>query len=80
MSPKTEEFQIDQSSKHYTHLNFKNNPYEFQFVVISDNAGGTRPGVFGRAVEMANLLQPEFVVHVGDLIEGYNDDEDQIRA
>jgi 3',5'-cyclic AMP phosphodiesterase CpdA len=79
MSPKTRVFQIDRSSKHYTHLNFKNDPDEFQFVVISDNAGGTRPGVFTKAVEMANLLQPEFVVHVGDLIEGYNDDEDQIR-
>jgi hypothetical protein len=29
---------------------------------------------------MANLLQPEFVVNAGDLIEGYSDDEEQIRA
>ena len=80
MKPKADAFRIDESSKHYTHLNFKNDPDEFQFVIISDNAGGTRPGVLARAVEMTNLLQPELVVHVGDLIEGYSDDEDQIRA
>ena len=35
---------------------------------------------FARAVEMTNLLQPELVLHVGDLIEGYSDDEEQIKA
>ncbi len=77
---KSEEFRIDKDSKPYTHLNFKNDPDEFQFAMITDNAGGARPGVFEKAVEMVNALQPEFVVHAGDLIEGYSDDEVQIRA
>ena len=80
MNQRTDAFHIDKSSKPYTHLNFKNDPDEFQFAIITDNAGGARPGVFSRAVEMVNLLQPEFVVNAGDLIEGYSDDEEQIRA
>ena len=74
------EFHIDENAKPYTHLNFKNDPNDFQFAMITDNAGGARPGVFAKAVEMVNLLQPEFVVHAGDLIEGYSDDEVQIKA
>ena len=73
-------FRIDKESKPYTHLNFKNDRDEFQFAIITDNAGGARPGVFAKAVEMVNLLQPEFVVNAGDLIEGYSEDEEQIRA
>ena len=74
------QFHIDENAKPYTHLNFKNDPDEFQFAIITDNSGGARPGVFAKAVEMVNLLQPEFVVHAGDLIEGYSDDEVQIKA
>ena len=80
MNKETNAFRIDDDSKPYTHLNFKNNPDEFQFAIITDNAGGARPGVFAKAVEMVNLLQPEFVVNAGDLIEGYSDDEAQIQA
>lgn len=46
----------------------------FQFLVVTDRTGGRRPGVFGKAVEKINLMQPEFVVSVGDLIEGYTED------
>ena len=73
-------FEIDGHSAPYTHLDFKNDPDEFQFAIITDNAGGARDGVFARAVEMVNLLQPEFVVSAGDLIEGYSEDEEQLRA
>jgi 3',5'-cyclic AMP phosphodiesterase CpdA len=80
VNQKADAFRIDEDHKTYTHLNFKNDPDEFQFAIITDNAGGARPGVFARAVEMVNLLQPEFVVNAGDLIEGYSDDQEQIRA
>jgi len=53
---------------------FLNNPDDFQFVIIGDRTGGHRPGVFTRAIQQINLLQPEFVVSVGDLIEGYTED------
>src|SRR5262249_5230730 len=45
-------------------------PAEFQFAIVSDRTGGHRGKVFSRAVARLNLLQPEFVVSVGDLIEG----------
>jgi len=80
MNQKTDVFHTDDASKPYTNLNFKNDPDEFQFAIITDNAGGARPGVFPKAVEMTNMLHPEFVVHIGDLIEGYDNDEEQIRA
>ena len=80
MNQNKDAFHIDENAKPYTHLNFKNDPDEFQFAIITDNAGGARPGVFPQAGEMVNLLQPEFVVNAGDLIEGYSDDEEQIHT
>lgn len=64
-------FEIDQDSKPYTHLRFKNDPEEFHFALLSDNAGSGRRGVLPAALRMINLLQPEFVVGLGDLVEGY---------
>ena len=69
----TEHFTIDPHSKPYTHLEFKNDPDEFQFAVLSDNSGSGRTGVLAAGLEMVNLLQPEFVVSLGDLVEGYMD-------
>jgi hypothetical protein len=43
---------------------------QFRFAVVSDRTGGHRKGVFSRAVQQVNLMQPEFVMSVGDLIEG----------
>lgn len=47
-----------------------NDPDNFQFVVVGDRTGGMRPGVFAAAVEKINLMQPEFVVSIGDLVTG----------
>jgi hypothetical protein len=63
----------------WTHTEFLDNPDNFQFAIVSDRAGGRREGVFSRAVEKVNLLQPEFVLSVGDLIRGYTDDEALLR-
>jgi predicted phosphodiesterase len=51
-----------------------NDPDNFQFVIISDLHGGNRPGIFEKAVEKINLMNPEFVLCVGDLIKGSTDD------
>ena len=51
---------------------FLDTPDSFQFGVVSDRTGGHRPGVFDQAMDKINLLQPEFVMCVGDLIEGYS--------
>ena len=61
----------------WTKLALNKGPDAFRFAVVSDRTGGHRPGVFSRAVRMINLLQPEFVMSVGDLIEGYSEDPGQ---
>lgn len=55
-------------------------PKDFQFVVVSDNTGTPRPGVFREAMEKAELLQPAFVISVGDLIDGYVDTKAELHA
>lgn len=64
----------------WNHLDFHNDPAAFQFAIVSDRTGGSRAGVFEKAVAKLNLLQPEFVMSVGDLIEGYSQDQAEINA
>ena len=64
----------------WTHLGFRNDPGNFQFLVVTDRTGGHRAGVFPDALRKAELLQPEFIMSVGDLIEGYTEDEAEIAA
>jgi len=58
----------------WSNTGFLNDPEDFQFVIVSDLYGGYRPGIFESAVKKINLMQPEFVIGVGDLIQGYADD------
>lgn len=53
-------------------------PEEFSFVLLSDRTGLARPGVFEHAVSITNLMRPDFALQVGDLIEGYTDDPDEL--
>jgi 3',5'-cyclic AMP phosphodiesterase CpdA len=46
-----------------------------RFAVIGDNTGIARPGVFDAAMTQIGWLQPDFILSVGDLIEGYSDDK-----
>lgn len=62
----------------WTNLNFNNNPDNFHFAVTSDLVGGYREGVFENAVRKINLLGPEFVMTVGDLIQGYTENEAEL--
>jgi len=64
--------------KPWTDLDFLNNPDNFQFAIVADLTGGYRSGVFEKAVKRINLMQPEFVLSVGDLIEGYTEDKEII--
>ncbi|GEA59359.1 metallophosphoesterase family protein [Vibrio comitans] len=41
-----------------------------QFAVIGDLTGGERKGVYSDAVNALSLMQPDFILSVGDLIEG----------
>ncbi|MEM6329308.1 MAG: metallophosphoesterase [Planctomycetota bacterium] len=56
-----------------------NGPDRFQIAIVTDRTGGHRPGVWLDAMRKLNLMRPEFVVSVGDLIEGYTEDRDQLE-
>lgn len=70
------EFKTDvkTTKKPWTNLQFNNNPNNFQFAIVSDRFGGGRPGIFEDAVGKVNMMQPEFVMSIGDLISGYTTD------
>lgn len=63
----------------WTHLNFANNPDHFTFAIVADLTGGYREGIFPDAVRKLNLLKPEFVISVGDLVEAYGVDAAEIE-
>ncbi|MEM6262674.1 MAG: sugar-binding protein [Bacteroidota bacterium] len=58
----------------WSNLDLNNSKDQFQFAIVTDRTGGVRPGVFPKAIQKLNLLQPEFVMSVGDLIQGYTED------
>jgi predicted phosphodiesterase len=72
--------QASNGANPWTHLNLYNNPDNFRFAIVADRTGGHRPGVFADAVEKLNLLKPEFVVSIGDLIEGYTHDDTELNS
>ena len=70
---------VETVKKPWTDLHFYNDPDNFQFAIVTDRNGGNRPGIFEDAVSKINLLYPEFVLSVGDLINGYTRDTARIR-
>lgn len=74
-----DQIQIEKGAKNpWTNLQINTDPEQFQFAVVADRTGGHRPKVFSQAVHRINLLQPQFVISVGDLIEGYTLKEDVV--
>ncbi|GAA5163332.1 hypothetical protein GCM10023321_50010 [Pseudonocardia eucalypti] len=53
---------------------------DFTFALLSDRTGLARPGVFERAVEVLNQLYPDFVIQIGDAIEGYTTDREVLAS
>lgn len=47
---------------------------QFTFAIVSDLNGGEREGIFSVAMEQMKLLQPDFIMTVGDLIDGGTED------
>lgn len=47
---------------------------DFRFVILGDRTGGAQPGVFEEATREAAAASPDFVITVGDMIEGGRDD------
>jgi hypothetical protein len=78
-------FRYDQAAfpkaKPWTSKDFRNKPDNFQFAIIGDRTGGANfLKTFDMAMDQLNLLQPEFVINVGDLIEGYSEDKAELNA
>jgi len=81
----TAAFTFDQEAfpgaKPWTSEIFLNDPDNFQFAIIGDRTGGANVlGTFDMAMDELNLLQPEFVINVGDIIEGYSDEAAELNA
>ena len=62
----------------WNHENFDAAPQKFTFAIFSDLTGGEREGVYAVAAEQLRLLRPEFIINVGDLIEGGTEDRAQL--
>lgn len=49
----------------------KNN---FRFAILGDRTGGAQPQVYGRVWREVDLFHPDFVINVGDTIQGTEDE------
>lgn len=58
----------------WTSESFDADANKFTFAVHSDLTGGERDGVYEVAIAQLNLLRPEFIINVGDLIDGDTDE------
>ncbi|MDH5684413.1 MAG: metallophosphoesterase [candidate division WOR-3 bacterium] len=52
----------------------------FSFVVIGDRTAGAKNEIFERVIEETKILAPDFIVNVGDLIEGYTKDLKTVQS
>ncbi len=50
-----------------------------RFAIIGDRTGGHEPGIHGQIVQEIERLKPDFVITVGDMIEGYDDDTARVH-
>jgi hypothetical protein len=66
------------SAKPWSNEQFNDHEGDFEFALFGDRTGLARPGVFEQAMTRINLLQPEFVINTGDMIEGYTDDSAEL--
>ncbi|MGE3690063.1 MAG: metallophosphoesterase [Novosphingobium sp.] len=76
--PSVLQVRVDADVPH-TNVPFFDNQADFQFAIVGDRTGGHRPGVFEGALSKLNLMRPEFVISVGDQIEGYTEDRARIE-
>ncbi|MCP4704711.1 MAG: hypothetical protein GY865_08885 [candidate division Zixibacteria bacterium] len=50
-----------------------------RFAVIGDRSGGASPGVYEQVVKEIERMKPDFVITVGDMIEGPENNEERLR-
>lgn len=76
MSEMTTIYTKAQSAAHMAHpwygdLSVLDSSRDYSFAILSDRTGMAVHGKFEQALELVKRLQPEFVISVGDLVEGY---------
>lgn len=78
--PSDEVFQHDVAGavQPWTSENFDVSDEKFMFAVFSDLTGGERERIFEIAVAQLAMLRPDFIINVGDLIEGGTEELDDI--
>ena len=64
----------------WTTERFDNAAGNFTFAMVSDLNGGERERIFEIAMAQLSLLRPEFVVSLGDLIDGGSEDRNKLNA
>ena len=62
----------------WTHEEFDTADDQFTFAIFSDLYGGERDRIFNIAMAQLNLLRPELILSVGDLIDGGTEDRNQL--
>jgi 3',5'-cyclic AMP phosphodiesterase CpdA len=72
------EHSVDSPNKPWTHTTFDTDPDKFTFAIHSDLTGGERQEIFATAMAQLALLRPEFLISVGDLIDGGGDRDELI--
>src|SRR5690554_3775962 len=70
--------EIKTEKRPWTNTNFQNDENNFSFAVVADRTNGHRKGIFEKAIDRLNKLNPEFVISVGDFIEGYTTNRDKL--
>ncbi len=57
----------------------KINPKNFSFIVLGDRTGEANQPVFEQIIETVRRIKPDFIINVGDLIQGYTKDQNVIH-
>lgn len=71
--------ELDDEVLPWKHENFDDGKNKFTFAIFSDLTGGEREHIFEVAVAQLNLLRPEMIMNVGDLIEGGSEDAAELH-
>jgi predicted phosphodiesterase len=58
----------------------KINTKDFAFAVLGDRTGDANQPIFEEVIKRVESINPDFVINVGDLIEGYSDNEATINS
>jgi hypothetical protein len=71
---------IQSAATPWNHDRFDDADGKFTFAIFSDLNGDEREGVFDVAVAQLSLLRPEFIMSIGDLINGGTENRDQLET